>query len=129
MFHITPPAKADSSPPSSSSRPEPVDVESPHEDDDSDFGSIISGHDDAEQLELRKVRSQDDSAGDESEKEHARPVTRIGSTSKELTVEEEREVIRKFDRRLVLFIALLYMLSFLDRSSQPQPVSFCLPWD
>jgi hypothetical protein len=26
-------------------------------------------------------------------------------------------VVRKFDRKLVLFVALLYMLSFLDRSS------------
>jgi len=33
------------------------------------------------------------------------------------TPDEERTVLRKFDRRLVLFMALLYMLSFLDRSS------------
>ena len=33
------------------------------------------------------------------------------------TPEEERSVIRKFDRHLVLFVAFLYMLSFLDRSS------------
>jgi hypothetical protein len=33
------------------------------------------------------------------------------------TPDEEAAVIRAFDRRLVLFIALLYMLSFLDRSS------------
>jgi len=33
------------------------------------------------------------------------------------TPDEERTVIKKFDRRLVLFVALLYMLSFLDRSS------------
>lgn len=33
------------------------------------------------------------------------------------TQDEEASVIRVFDRRLVLFIALLYMLSFLDRSS------------
>lgn len=33
------------------------------------------------------------------------------------TPDEERSVIRKFDRKLVLFVALLYMLSFLDRSS------------
>lgn len=33
------------------------------------------------------------------------------------TAEEERGVVRKFDRRLVLFVALLYLLSFLDRSS------------
>lgn len=37
------------------------------------------------------------------------------------TPEEERTVVKKFDRRLVLFVALLYMLSFLDRSSE-----FCL---
>ncbi|KAF3767749.1 hypothetical protein M406DRAFT_24537, partial [Cryphonectria parasitica EP155] len=29
----------------------------------------------------------------------------------------ERAVVRKFDRRLVLFVALLYLLSFLDRSN------------
>lgn len=34
------------------------------------------------------------------------------------TPDEERAVIKKFDRRLVLFVALLYMLSFLDRSSR-----------
>ena len=34
------------------------------------------------------------------------------------TEEEENNIIRKFDGRLVLFMALLYMLSFLDRSSQ-----------
>lgn len=31
---------------------------------------------------------------------------------------EERAVIQKLDRRLVLFVAFLYMLSFLDRSSK-----------
>ena len=33
------------------------------------------------------------------------------------TPDEERAVVRKFDRKLVFFVALLYMLSFLDRSS------------
>ncbi|MCJ1310089.1 hypothetical protein MMC25_003750 [Agyrium rufum] len=33
------------------------------------------------------------------------------------TLDEERAVIRKLDRRLVLFVAFLYMLSFLDRSN------------
>ncbi len=33
------------------------------------------------------------------------------------TPDEERAVVRKLDRRLVVFVALLYMLSFLDRSS------------
>lgn len=34
------------------------------------------------------------------------------------TPDEEQSVIKTFDRRIVLFIALLYMLSFLDRSSE-----------
>lgn len=34
------------------------------------------------------------------------------------TPDEERTVVRKFDRKLVVFVALLYMLSFLDRSSK-----------
>ena len=42
---------------------------------------------------------------------------RIGTMSKDYTDAEEQTVLRKFDRRLVLFIALLYMLSFLDRSN------------
>lgn len=41
------------------------------------------------------------------------------------TPDEEAVVRRKFDRRLVLFVALLYMLSFLDRSST-FPAS--IPW-
>ena len=37
------------------------------------------------------------------------------------TPDEERAVINKFDRNLVLLVALLYMLSFLDRSSRLEP--------
>ncbi|KAL9135602.1 MAG: hypothetical protein Q9175_003202 [Cornicularia normoerica] len=37
--------------------------------------------------------------------------------SKPFTVDEEIVVVRKLDRHLVLFIAFLYMLSFLDRSN------------
>jgi hypothetical protein len=33
------------------------------------------------------------------------------------TPEEEQAVVQKFDRKLVVFVALLYLLSFLDRSS------------
>lgn len=33
------------------------------------------------------------------------------------TPDEERSIIRKFDYRLVMFVALSYMLSFLDRSN------------
>ena len=38
------------------------------------------------------------------------------------TSEEERAVVRKLDRRLVLFLALLYLLSFVDRSSKIQAI-------
>ena len=34
------------------------------------------------------------------------------------TPDEDQEVLRKLDRRLVLFMAMLYCLSFLDRSSE-----------
>lgn len=40
------------------------------------------------------------------------------------TPDEEQAVRRKFDRKLVLFVALLYMLSFVDRSSTT-PLSLC----
>jgi hypothetical protein len=38
--------------------------------------------------------------------------------SRSYTAEEEKRVVRKFDRRLTLFVAFLYMLAFLDRSSE-----------
>lgn len=34
------------------------------------------------------------------------------------TPDEEQAVVKRLDRRLVLFMAFLYMLSFLDRSSK-----------
>ena len=37
---------------------------------------------------------------------------------KRFTADDEKLVVRKLDRHLVLFIAFLYMLSFLDRSSK-----------
>ena len=36
---------------------------------------------------------------------------------KSYTPDEERKVVKKLDQHLVLFLAMLYMLSFLDRSS------------
>jgi hypothetical protein len=68
--------------------------------------------------------SRDGSDGDESEDEkheaQARGRRLSDSTVQSFqlyTPDEERAVVRKFDRRLVPFLALLYMLSFLDRSS------------
>lgn len=42
------------------------------------------------------------------------------------TPDEERAVVRKHDRNLVLFVALLFMLSFLDRSSLANHTLTCL---
>ena len=39
------------------------------------------------------------------------------------TPDEEKHVVRIFDRRLALFVAFLYLLSFLDRSSMPFSIS------
>jgi hypothetical protein len=44
----------------------------------------------------------------------------------EFTPEEERVVLRKLDKRIVGLVALLYLLSFLDRSSRSiPPASVC----
>lgn len=60
----------------------------------------------------------DGEAGDDEETHARRRGSASTTQSYQLyTPDEERAVIRKFDRRLVLFVALLYMLSFLDRSS------------
>lgn len=56
------------------------------------------------------------SKSDENAGEHAD--ARGAEDLKGFTADEEKAVIRKLDRRLVLFIAFLYMLSFLDRSSE-----------
>ncbi|KAJ6099074.1 hypothetical protein N7467_000609 [Penicillium canescens] len=42
---------------------------------------------------------------------------RQGGSAPRYTSEEESEVVKRFDRRLVPFLALLYLLSFLDRSN------------
>ena len=67
-------------------------------------------------------RDHDSGGSDEEEKRPEFGKHRRGSSSTVqsfmlYTPDEERSVIKKFDRRLVLFVALLYMLSFLDRSS------------
>lgn len=64
------------------------------------------GSDDEEVYELHERGSP------EIDRAHGRP--RSGFS---YSAEEERAVVDKFDRRLVLFVAFLYMLSFLDRSS------------
>lgn len=42
------------------------------------------------------------------------------------TPDEERTVVRKFDRKLVLFLSACYMMSFLDRSSMLTPFTLLM---
>lgn len=68
------------------------------------------------------VAQPDDEVEDESEEEeeeriHQLRLKRATTFSKDYTDEEERAVVGKLDRKLVLFLAFLYLLSFLDRSS------------
>ncbi|KAI9780246.1 MAG: hypothetical protein M1839_006806 [Geoglossum umbratile] len=59
----------------------------------------------------------DDSMEKEEEEKFTRRRRRASVQSPELYTPDERAVVRKLDRRLVGFLAGLYMLSFLDRSN------------
>jgi len=61
--------------------------------------------------------SSNESEHEEEDKRRTR-LRRANTLSKDYTENEEIAVIKKFDRKLVLFLALLYLLSFLDRSSR-----------
>lgn len=88
---------------------------------DSDFDDDYDGH---ESIELQPQDKEADFGGaplrtDDGDS-YALPRRDSASTTQSFqlyTPDEERAVVRKFDKRLVLFVALLYMLSFLDRSS------------
>lgn len=58
-----------------------------------------------------------DSDYDESDKRRARQLERANTLSKENVEDEETAVLKKLDKRLTLFLAFLYLLSFLDRSN------------
>ncbi|KAI9930324.1 hypothetical protein ASPWEDRAFT_108730 [Aspergillus wentii DTO 134E9] len=49
--------------------------------------------------------------------EELQPEPNRGGQSLQYSAAEEEQVVRKFDRRLIPFLALLYLLSFLDRSN------------
>lgn len=72
-----------------------------------DNDSSDDGDDSEEQVYKLHVRGPRDTNGS-----HGRLRGRLTYSA-----DEERAVVAKFDRRLVLFVAFLYMLSFLDRSS------------
>lgn len=97
-----------------------------------DDGELGEGGPESYKLQSRRMRERDvekvGGSGDNSEEddeddhEPTRRRRRRASVStvqsyQLYTPDEERAVVRKFDRKLVLFVALLYMLSFLDRSS------------
>lgn len=67
--------------------------------------------------------SQGESDEDEEDGKDIQSRSGISDLSESYTQQEERAIVRKFDRRLVLFMALLYLLSFLDRSSQTPPLN------
>lgn len=56
---------------------------------------------------------------DEEEEDNRRltHVKRANTFSRDYSEDEETIIVKKFDRKLVLFLAFLYLLSFLDRSS------------
>ena len=67
-----------------------------------------------EELELHELTH----LGDDDGKEE--PITQRYDL---YSPEEDKEVLKKLDRRVVLFIAFLYLLSFLDRSSGYHSIS------
>ncbi|EXJ94263.1 hypothetical protein A1O1_02656 [Capronia coronata CBS 617.96] len=61
--------------------------------------------------------SDDDGDTDEEKRIMVLPLKHVETPSEEYTLEEEATVVRKLDRKLVIFLGFLYMLSFLDRSN------------
>lgn len=109
----------------------------PESDSDDDSYSILAASEHDIELQDRDVEKHphaEDEDDDEEgcDGEGGRLRGRRGSTSTTqsfmlYTPDEERAVIRKFDRRLVSFVSLLYMLSFLDRSSSSLQLSLSVP--
>jgi hypothetical protein len=97
--------------------------------DEEDLRSIVGSGSDVYELHDRDTSRDrngsaiwDAEAGDDEDADRplvaGRPRSPGSVASFQLyTPDEELAVRRKFDRKLVLFVALLYMLSFVDRSS------------
>jgi hypothetical protein len=106
------------SPPSISSS---SNARTPDEDsDDSDFEMADRGESYKLQPRAERAAANDEEDEEEEDEKYTRRRGASMSTVHSFqlyTPDEERAVVRKFDRKLVLFVALLYMLSFLDRSS------------
>ena len=85
--------------------------------DDSDEEDEVFEKDGSEEYELSEgVRGRREDEESRSSGEHH--ISRSRRRRRPLyTAEEEKNVVRKFDRKLVVFVAILYLLAFLDRSS------------
>lgn len=119
--HGRPPSTYDKTPTASSSNSSSSNARlTPDPESDSDFE--MEGYGESYKMRPQAGRAAGDD-DDEEEEEEKRSGRRRGTSISTVqsyqlyTPDEERAVVRKFDRKLVLFVALLYMLSFLDRSS------------
>lgn len=95
-------------------------------DDDDDDAEDLRLHEaqlgGGQAYELKSLRASpakvtDDGWGDEVPSLRRRASISTVASFQLYTPDEERSVIHKHDRKLVVFVALLFMLSFLDRSS------------
>lgn len=89
--------------------------------DDFDLRSEVGGSEAYEMVSSsRRSRGEQehDPLSGNADRDGSRRMSATSAASFQLyTPDEEIAVRRKFDRKLVLFVALLFMLSFLDRSS------------
>ncbi|KAH6659569.1 major facilitator superfamily domain-containing protein [Truncatella angustata] len=104
-------------------------------DSDSDFGETPNANflhpelgEVGEAYELQERQDQTPNVDHGHDHEHDGEVDRIGDYRRRLssstaasfqlyTPDEEQSVVRKFDRKLVMFLSVCYMMSFLDRSN------------
>lgn len=89
------------------------------QDDAGEHGTLIARGRDSDEDEGDVVYDAFRESDEEDSSQLRRRRRRLRGRRKEFlyTREEEKKVIRKFDWNLAGFLALLYMLSFLDRSS------------
>jgi hypothetical protein len=120
--------RAELSPNSSSTSNARLTPDSDSDDSDLEIGEGELGESFKLQSRSRYVEKEAEAGeDDDADEEYNDGGPRRGSAStvhsfQLYTPDEERAVVRKFDRKLVLFVALLYMLSFLDRSSPSLPL-------
>lgn len=89
---------------------------SAHKSGKAPIGNLRLQTDFGDDAEAGGPTSEDEANRYDSDEDLEGKTTRPGDGPK-YTLEEEQEVVALFDRRLVPFLALLYLLAFLDRSS------------